>query len=70
MIDGKSKDEIVSMFKIHPYRVKLAMEESYGFTLEELRKIILDLGHIDINIKTGNSTNEYEFDVFLINLMS
>ena len=69
MNEGKSKDEITSILKIHPYRVKLAMEESYNFNLVELKKIIIDLGQIDIDIKSGKSPNEYEFDVFLINLI-
>lgn len=66
--DGKGKDEITSMFKIHPYRVKLAMEESYNFTLEELKTYIIELGKIDISIKTGTLTNNNPFEIFLLNI--
>ena len=66
--DGKSKDEIVSLVKEHPYRVKLAMEASYNFTNMELIRYIKTLGQIDINTKMGVSPNNYGFDLFLLNL--
>lgn len=66
MKNGLNKDEITNIFNIHPYRVKLAMEYSYSFTLDELKNIIRELGLIDINIKTGKSPNKYGFDIFLL----
>lgn len=66
--EGKSKDMITSMLKIHPYRVKLAMEASYNFTNMELIRYIKTLGQIDINTKMGVSPNNYGFDLFLLNL--
>lgn len=69
MKDGKSRETITSMFKIHPYRVKLAIEYSYNFTFEELEEYLINLGNIDINIKTGKASNNYGFDLFLLGLM-
>lgn len=66
--EGKSKDMITSILKIHPYRVKLAMEASYNFTNMELIRYIKALGQIDINTKMGVSPNNYGFDLFLLNL--
>ena len=66
--EGKSKDMITSILKIHPYRVKLAMEASYNFTNMELIRYIKTLGQIDINTKMGVSPNNYGFDLFLLNL--
>lgn len=66
--EGKSKDMITSILKIHPYRVKLAMEASYNFTNMELIRYIKTLGQIDINTKRGVSPNNYGFDLFLLNL--
>lgn len=66
--EGKNKDMITSILKIHPYRVKLAMESSYNFTNNQLKDYIKSLGEIDINIKTGVSPNNYGFDLFLLNL--
>lgn len=66
--DKKSSDTITSMLGIHPYRVKLAIENSYKFSFEELKKYLKQLGNIDINIKTGVSANNYGFDLFLLNL--
>ena len=68
MQDGKSKDSIISMLKEHPYRIKLAMEASYSFTFKELTNYMKELGQIDINVKTGNTANEYSFDLFLLNI--
>ena len=68
MSEGKSKDNIISMLKEHPYRIKLAMESSYSFTYNELINYMKELGEIDINIKTGNAANEYSFDLFLLNI--
>lgn len=68
MQDGKSKDNIVSMLKEHPYRIKLAMEASYSFTYKELTNYMKDLGKIDINIKTGNAANDLGFDLFLLSM--
>lgn len=65
---GKNRDTITNMFKIHPYRVKLAIEYSYNFTFEQLEKYLISLGNIDINIKTGKSSNNYGFDLFLLSL--
>lgn len=69
MRDGKSRDTITSMLAIHPYRVKLAIEYSYNFTFEELERYLINLGNIDINIKTGKSSNDYGFDLFLLSIM-
>ena len=66
--DKKTKEEITSLFNIHPYRVKLAIEQSYSFTMEELEKYIRELGLIDISIKTGKNANKYGFDIFLLGI--
>lgn len=67
--DGKNKDTIISMVKEHPYRVKLAMDASYSFTYKELERYLLELGNIDIKIKTGVSANNFGFDIFLLDLL-
>ena len=68
MQDGKSKDNISSMLKEHPYRIKLAMEASYSFTYKELTNYMKSLGEIDVNIKTGNAANDLGFDLFLLSI--
>lgn len=67
--DGKSKDEIVSLVKQHPYRVKLAINSSYSFTYKELEEYIIKLGEIDIKTKMGIMADNTGFDLFLINLL-
>ena len=66
--EGKNKDSIASMLKIHPYRIKLAIEESYNYTEKELLSYLKKLGSIDIGIKTGELTKEYAFEMFLLNM--
>ena len=65
---GKGKDYIASLLKVHPYRVKLAMEASYNFTLDELLDYLKKLGNIDIHIKTGEITSDFSFEMFLLEL--
>lgn len=66
--DGKNKDEITNMLKIHPYRVKLALEESYNYTNKELLYCLQRLGNIDIGIKTGDITPDFAFEMFLLDI--
>ena len=66
--DGKNKDDIASTLKVHPYRIKLAIEESYNYTEKELLSYLNRLGSIDIGIKTGDITQEYAFEMFLLSM--
>lgn len=65
---GYSKDEITNMLKIHPYRVKLALEESYNYSNDELLNYLQKLGNIDIGIKTGELTPDFAFEMFLLGI--
>ena len=56
------------MLKIHPYRVKLALEESYNYSNDELLDYLQKLGNIDIGIKTGQQTSDFAFEMFLLDI--
>lgn len=58
--------EIASELGIHPYRVKLGLNNINNFTVEYLENILLELGKIDKVIKTNSmNTENILFDFFL-----
>ena len=64
---GKSNNDISSILGVHPYRVKLAIQNSYYYTESDLIKYIYKLGNLDKDIKTGNIDKTLGLELFLIN---
>lgn len=64
---GKSNNDIANILGVHPYRVKLAIQNSYYYTEEDLIKYIYKLGNLDKDIKTGNIDKSLGLELFLIN---
>lgn len=64
---GKNNNDIASILGVHPYRVKLAIQNSYYYTEEDLIKYIYKLGNLDKDIKTGNIDKTLGLELFLIN---
>ena len=64
---GKNNNYIASILGVHPYRVKLAIQNSYYYTEEDLIKYIYKLGNLDKDIKTGNIDKTLGLELFLIN---
>ncbi|OQC11267.1 MAG: DNA polymerase III subunit delta [Tenericutes bacterium ADurb.Bin087] len=64
---GMTNDEIASFLKIHPYRVKLAMDQRRRTSLEEVFNILLALADLDYKIKSGQIDRFYGFEMFLLN---
>ncbi|SFJ09981.1 DNA polymerase III subunit delta [Thermoflavimicrobium dichotomicum] len=50
---GKGEKEMVSLLKIHPYPVKLALKQGAAFTEERLRFLLSQAIQADQEIKTG-----------------
>ena len=63
-----SNDSIAKALNIHPYRVKLAKENSIRYSKDELQKKLLDLCDLDYNIKTSNIDKYMLFKIFIINI--
>lgn len=63
-----TNEEISKLLDIHPYRVKLAREKSYMYSLSELQKKLLDLCDLDYNLKTLNVDKYLLFKIFIINV--
>lgn len=61
-----SNDEMAKILDAHPYRVKLALQNSYNHSLVELENYLIKLANLDKNIKLGNVNKSY-LELFLIN---
>lgn len=65
--NGLTNEQISEVLKVHPYRIKLAMD-NIRFT--DLTKIFGDLEHLallDYKIKSGQIDRFYGFELFLLN---
>lgn len=63
---GYSEKDIASILKIHPYRVKLAIQNSRTYTSETLLKYLNNLADIDIGIKTGALNKDLALELFIL----
>ena len=63
---GYSEKDIASILKIHPYRVKLAIQNSRNYTSETLLKYLNNLANIDIGIKTGTLNKNLALELFIL----
>lgn len=64
---GKNNNDIATILSVHPYRVKLAIQNSYYYTESDLIKYIYKLANLDKDIKTGNIDKTLGLELFLIN---
>lgn len=64
---GLSEKDIATTLKIHPYRVKLALQNSHKYSSDTLLQYISDLADIDINIKTGKTDKNLALELFILN---
>lgn len=66
--NGLSEKSIADELKIHPYRIKLAHDNSYKYDNEELKDKILSIGELDKKIKIGKLDKYNALKIFIINL--
>ncbi|MBR3230206.1 MAG: DNA polymerase III subunit delta [Bacilli bacterium] len=66
MLKGYTEKDIASLLKIHPYRVKLAIQNSRNYSSKTLLKYINDLADIDIGIKTGKLNKDLALELFIL----
>ena len=64
--NGKSSKEIADVLKVHPYRVKLALETDY--LIYELESILKKLHELDYDIKSGKLDKKVGLENFLLNI--
>ena len=63
---GYSEKDIASILKIHPYRVKLAIQNGRSYSSDLLLKNLNALADIDIGIKTGTLNKNLALELFIL----
>ncbi len=63
---GYSEKDIAAILKIHPYRVKLAIQNSRTYNDKTLLKFIDELANIDLGIKTGTMNKNLALELFIL----
>jgi DNA polymerase-3 subunit delta len=63
---GYGQNQIASQLKIHPYRVKLAVETARDFQQEELQAMIDHLADADYIMKTGQMDKVLTLELFFV----
>lgn len=66
-MDGNNESEIADIMKIHPYRVKLALENRRRISLDAIMQEIENLYQLDLAIKSSKVDRFYAFEMFLLN---
>ncbi|MDY0214108.1 MAG: DNA polymerase III subunit delta [Bacilli bacterium] len=64
---GNTNEEIATKLGIHPYRVKLAMDQRRRTSLDQVFDILVALATLDYKIKSGQIDRFYGFELFLLN---
>ena len=64
---NKSNDEIAKILEVHPYRVKLAVNNCYYYSKEMLENYLLKLFELDKKIKLGLIDKNIFFELFILN---
>lgn len=67
-LNGYTENNIASILKIHPYRVKLAAQNSKKYDSDILLNYISKLANLDINIKNGKIDKKLGLELFIISL--
>lgn len=65
---GYGQNQIASHIGVHPYRVKLAMNQTNTFSFEALKKVIHELAEADYNMKTGKMDKHLVLEFFVMRL--
>lgn len=66
LANGYQQSNMLDILKIHPYRIKLAIQQVKSFELSELKSVFHDLVENDYRIKTGQMEKELLFELFIL----
>ena len=66
--EGYSEKDIASELKVHPYRIKLAHQNSYDYSNDELVSKLLTIGELDEKIKKGLIDKYVALKLLLVDL--
>ena len=62
------ESEEISKLNIHPYRLKVAMEQANNFSINDLIKIFLELEEMEFKIRSENLNINVLFELFILKL--
>ena len=65
---GNSDQAISKMLKMHEYPIKLAREAGYKYSDKHLLDILKKLANLDLEIKSGETLGEVEFETLLASI--
>lgn len=65
---GYSQQKIAGQLKVHPFRVKLALEKTGKFQERELLGIMNDLAEADYKMKTGQADKAITLELLLLKI--
>ncbi len=65
---GYGQQQIAGNLKVHPFRVKLAMQQAQLFQSVELTQIMNQLADADYDMKTGRMDKQLAIELFLLKL--
>lgn len=65
--NSKNQEEISKYLEVHPYRVKLAMQNIYNYTEKDLLHYLDRLATLDKKIKKGELDKNTGLELFLLN---
>jgi DNA polymerase III subunit delta len=65
---GYGQQQMASILKVHPFRVKLALKQAQLFTDDELKKIIEMLAEADFDMKNGKMDKRLILELLLLKL--
>lgn len=63
---GYGQQKIAAILRVHPFRVKLALEKAQKFTEEDLARIIHLLAECDYAMKTSAMDKKMVIELFLL----
>lgn len=67
-MNGYTESDIAKLLNIHPYRVKLAAQNSRKYTDDSLINYLKQLADLDINIKNGTIDKNLGLELFILQL--
>ncbi len=68
--EGYSQKQIATQLKIHPYPIKIAVEQGKRFSEEELLDIINQIAELDYQIKTGQREKQFGLELLLLRIQT
>lgn len=65
--DGNSQEEIAQILKVHPYRVKMALNNRRYIKINDLKKELENLYLLDYDIKAGKVDRFFGLELLILN---